>query len=422
MKISPNKLYKPLFLDNENIRYIICMGGRASGRSYAASEYATIHLIGDYYFRCAIMRFVLGDIRNSIFQEIYDRMEESEILDCVNIKQHSLEFLHNGNKINGIGFRKSSGDQKSKLKSLASYNCVIIEEADEVAEEDFQQLDDSLRTTKSDIIIILLLNPPDRKHWIVKRWFNLVESGAPGFYKPELKSIHTDTKFIHGTYLDNIKNLNQKTVDSYERYKNVNPDHYYNMIKGLVSEGPRGRIYKNWKIISDKEFEELPYDSYYGLDFGFSNDPAALIEIKEHNDNIYCRELLYEVGLTNTGKKGNSLSERFDALGLKKGEDIIYADSAEPKSIQELKDDGWDVRPSLKGADSVRAGIDYLLSKNISYTESSSNIDNETHEYKWALNKNKEPTNKPIDDKNHACDGIRYGAYTNSYKSFVGFV
>jgi phage terminase large subunit len=420
MKISPSKIYKPLF--TEKPRYVICMGGRASGRSYSASEYALLHLLADDYFRCAIMRFVLSDIRNSIFQEIRDRVEENELERIIDMKENTLEFKYKRNKINGIGFRKSSGDQKSKLKSLANYNAVIIEEADEVAEEDFQQLDDSLRTTKSDITVILLLNPPDRNHWIIKRWFNLVPSGVEGYYRAELKSTETDTVYIHGTYRDNIKNLNQKTILNFERYKGRNPDHYYNMIQGLVSEGARGRIFKNWKIISDAEFEALPYDSYHGLDFGYSNDPAALIEIKQHNDTIWLRELLYEVGLTNTGTKGNSLSERFEALGLKKGEDAIWADSAEPKSIEELRQDGWDVRPAPKGQDSVRAGIDWLISKEVYYTESSKNIDHECHEYKWALDKNKEPTNKPIDDKNHGMDGTRYGTQGHNSEPFIGVV
>lgn len=397
------------------------MGGRASGRSYAASQYGLTHLIADNYFRCAIMRFVLSDIRNSIYQEIYDRINEEQLNENIAIKENTLEFKYGGNKINGIGFRKSSGDQKSKLKSLASYNCVIIEEADEVAEEDFQQLDDSLRTIKSDVTIILLLNPPDRNHWIIKRWFNLEDSGVEGYYKASLKSTEKDTVYIHGTYLDNIRNLNRKTIDNFVRYKDKNPDHYWNMIMGLVSEGARGRVFKDWKIITDEEFEKLPYDSCYGLDFGFSNDPAALVEIKEHNDNVWLRELLYERGMVNIGQKGNDISGRLAELGLTES-DIVWADSAEPKSIQELRNEGWDIRESIKGADSVRKGIDMMLGKTIHYTESSVNLDTENHEYKWALNKNKEPTNKPIDDFNHLMDAARYGITGNASSEFIGFV
>ncbi|MHA1853390.1 MAG: PBSX family phage terminase large subunit [Candidatus Heimdallarchaeaceae archaeon] len=420
IKITPSKIYKPLF--TKKPRYFLCMGGRASGRSYSASQFSLMHLIADKYFRCAIMRFVLGDIRNSIYQEIRDRIEEQELDEVVNIRQDALCFEFGDNKISGIGFRKSSSDQKSKLKSLASYNVIIIEEADEVAEEDFMQLDDSIRTTKSDITIILLLNPPHKTHWIVNRWFNLEKSGIEGFYKAKLKSTAKDSIYIHGTYKDNIKNLNQKTIDNYERYKTTNPEHYYNMIRGLVSEGARGRVFKDWKIISDKEYEELPYEVDYGLDFGFSNDEAALIEIKEHNDKVWCRELLYETGLTNTGDKGNDLDGRFETLGLKKESATIYADSAEPKSIEELNQSGWNVIGAPKGADSVRAGLNLLQGKEIHFTESSNNIASETQNFKWALDRDKKPTNKAIDKFNHAISAIRYNQFAKMKKEFIGFI
>lgn len=406
MKIIPNKAYKPLF--SGKYRYVICMGGRSSGRSFTASQFALLKLLADDYFRCAIMRYVLGDIRNSIFQEIKDRIEEHELEETIDIKENTLTFQYGNNKINGIGFRKSSSDQKSKLKSLASYNCVIIEEADEVSEEDFLQLDDSLRTIKSDIVIVLLLNPPDKNHWIIKRWFNLLPSGVEGFYKPELKKGINDACYIAGTYKENIKNLNIKTIDNFKRYKDTKPDHYYNMIEGLVSEGARGRIFKKWKPITNKEFEELPYPVFYGLDFGFTNDPTALIKIKQHNEKIYFKEMIYETGLLNT-----HIDTRMRQLGVT-GNDEIYGDSAEPKSIEELSRMGWNIKGADKGPDSVRKGIDYLLSKEVYYTEDSENLKIEEQNYKWALDKNKEPTNEPIDDFNHLMDAGRYGVWTRS--------
>jgi phage terminase large subunit len=412
-----NKVYKPLFL-NKNKRYFICMGGRSAGRSYSASQYAVANLRAPEYFRCAIMRFVLGDIRNSIYQEIADRIEEQELDNEIRVREHDMSFYCGDNSIKGVGFRKSSGEQKSKLKSLANYTTVIIEEADEVSEEDFMQLDDSLRTIKSDIKIILLLNAPPKNHWIIKRWFNLVESEVEGFYLPILKeSARIDTEFIYTSYKDNVQNMADTTIANFKRYKETNPDHFFNMIEGLVSEGARGRIFKNWQITTNKIFDELPFKSYYALDFGFTNDPTALIEIKEHNEKVWFRELLYETGLTNP-----LISKRFKSLGLDKKTAVIYADSAEPKSIQELRDDGWDVRPAVKGQDSIRAGLDMLLSKEIFYTEESMNLAKENQEYKWALDKNKEPTNDPIDDFNHLMDAGRYGVYSKSQEGFVGFV
>ena len=186
MKQIVNEAYKPLF--TESPRYIILMGGRGAGRSTVASQFANAKLIAPEYFRCAIMRYILGDIRNSIYREIIDRADENEVKDKLEINESSMSIKYGANSINAVGFKKSSGDQKSKLKSLANYNYVIIEEADEIPEEDFTQLDDSLRTIKGNITIILLLNPPPKSHWIVNRWFNLVPSHIKDFYIPELKS------------------------------------------------------------------------------------------------------------------------------------------------------------------------------------------------------------------------------------------
>lgn len=397
-------------------RYTIMLGGRSAGRSHFASQIALAKLVAPQYLRCAIMRFVLTDVRKSIYQEIRDRVEEQEAEDAVTMTDNFMRFEYGENTITGIGFRKSSSDQKSKLKSLASFNMVIIEEADEIVEEDFMQLDDSLRTTKSDIRVVMMLNPPHRNHWIIKRWFNLNPSPREGFYVPTLKAEREkDTLFIHTTYRDNIANLNESTIRNFEEYKKNNPEHYYSMIEGLVSEGMRGRIFKDWQTLSALEFEELDYPSYFGFDFGFTNDPSALVEVKEHNEKVYIRELLYETGLTNP-----VISQRLEALGVPRHA-VIYGDSAEPKSIEELRLMGWNVVPSMKGQGSRRAGVNHMLSKQIHYTENSTNLASEIQTYCWQLDRNKEPTNEPADGNDHALDATRGALYSKSKQSFTGF-
>lgn len=416
MNQKVNIVYEPLFTDR-TIRYFILMGGRGAGRSTAASQFSLANLMSPGYFRCAIMRYVMGDVRNSIYQDIIDRAEEQQILDTLEVREHNLSISYGANKIVGIGFKKSSGDQKSKLKSLANYNVVVIEEADEVAEEDFMQLDDSLRTIKSDIVIILLLNSPDKRHWVIRRWFNLVDCGIDGFTKPVLKeSEKHNTCFINSSYYDNISNLSQSAVDNYERYKETRPDYYYSMIKGLVSDGKKGRIFKNWKPITVKEYDALPYEEIYGLDFGFTNDPTALAGVKMHNEKVWTREYLYETGLTNP-----RIADKFKTI-IGNKEAVIYADSEEPKSIVEIKSFGWNIKPAIKGAGSVNAGLDMLLSKEVYYTEDSTNLAIENQEYIWKLDKNKEPTNTPIDDFNHLKDGIRYAVYSHSKRTRGGVI
>ena len=393
------------------------MGGRAAGRSYAASQFALSKLVAPEYFRCAIMRYVLTDIRNSIYQEIRDRIDEQGIEDAITIIENRLNFAYGQNRINGIGFRKSSGDQKSKLKSLANYNCVIIEEADEVNEEDFQQLDDSLRTLKSDIKIILLCNPPPKNHWIVRRWFNLIDSPVDGFFIPELRSDQTDTTFIYTNYKNNAQNLNKSTLENFKRYKQTRPDHYYNMIEGYISEGNRGRIFKNWEPISLAEFQALEYPSFYGLDFGFENDETALTEIKMHNNKVYVRELLYQTGVRN-----RELVKTFEDFGVSKNH-FIYADHNEAKTVDELQNEhGYNVVKATKGQGSIMAGINMLLDKEVYYTEDSTNIAQETQDYVWRIDRStKEPTNEPEDKHNHLMDSIRMGVFSESQSVPLAF-
>lgn len=411
-----NAKYKPVFTENW-YRYLILMGGRSAGRSYVASQRSKARLMAPEYYRAAIMRYIQGDIRNSNFQEIVDRLEESRDDHFVGINENNLTFTYGENSIRGIGFRKSSSSQKSKLKSLASFNEVDIEEADEIEEDDFNQLDDSLRTMKGDITLGLFLNPPHRDHWIVKRWFNLVESDIPGFYIPVLKEKYRhNTLFIHTTYLDNLENISPSTVDNFENYKEINPDYYYNSIMGLISEGAKGRIYEGWQPITRDFYDELEFEEFYGLDFGFTNDPTSLTGLKLHNRNLWADEIIYSTGLTN-----QALSREMEAKGLDKRTAVIYADNAEPKSIEELRVEGWNVLPAKKGQGSLNAGIDIMQSLVVCYTEDSENIAREQREYKWKLDRDKLPTNTPEDKHNHAMDGMRYGVYTRNAESFIGF-
>jgi len=257
---------------------------------------------------------------------------------------------------------------------------------------------------------------PPKDHWICKRWFNLVECGVDGFYKAELKESEAhNTMLIHTTYKDNEIHLNSTTIDNFLRYKETNPEHFYNMIMGLVPSGRRGVIFKDWKPISVKEYEALDYPIFYGTDFGFSNDPAGVVEVKQHNDNIYVREIIYQTGLIN-----QKLSEQMELKGIKKQYQNV-GDGAEPKSVAEFQSYGWYMTSSDKGAGSRKAGVDFLLGKNVFYTEDSVNLINEMQNYCWALDRNKEPTNEPADGNDHLLDALRYAVYTKAKQPYIGF-
>lgn len=397
MKQIVNSEYKPLFQPPPGIRYIILMGGRGAGRSTVVSQLLSALLMAEKYLRAAIMRFVLGDIRNSCFREISDRLVENEVDGHVNINSSTMSFVYGRNAIMAHGFRKSSGDQSAKLKSLANYNVVWIEEADEVAEADFMQLDDSLRTKKGNILVILSLNPPAKNHWIIKRFFKLQPSEQPGFYIPECH--HDDVLYIRTDYHNNAKNLDEHTKKRYEAYRTTNPDHYWNMIKGYVPETLQGKIYKDWKRI-----DEVPHEARlicYGLDFGFDPDEAAIVAIYQYNGGYILDEILYQTELDN---------EHLANVLHNKPKAPVICDSAEPKSIAELRKYGIDAHPCEKGPDSVRVQIKHVQSLRVSYTAGSTNIEEEYENYAWKLNKDGDLVG--IEDpkcKNHLMSAARYG-------------
>jgi len=406
MKQIVNKKYEPLF--KEHPRYFVMMGGRGGGRSTVASQFAIAKLTAPEYFRCAIMRLVLGDIRNSIYREIIDRAEENKIDKSIDITDNAMILKYGENSINAVGFRKSSGDQKSKLKSLANYNCIIIEEADEIPEDDFMQLDDSLRTLKGDIVIILLLNPPPKSHWIINRWFDLFPSDVKGFFVAKLKKELTNTIFIKTNYLDNEVNMSKGSMDNYRNYKKTKPSYYYNVIEGLVPETVRGRIYKDWK-----EIDEIPHEAKLvrrGLDFGYTNDPSTLTDIYEYNGGYIFDERLYRKGMKNGEIAGF-------ILALEEPDTLVIGDSAEPKSIDEISDYGVNILGAKKQKEEqqgtkqsyLKWRIGVVQDKKISYTKRSKNLKYEYENYAWMENKDLEIINIPQDFNNHCMDGIGYG-------------
>lgn len=393
-----NNIYEPLF-KNTDKRYVILIGGRGAGRSTVASQFANAKLIAPEYFRCAIMRYILGDIRNSIFREIMDRAEENGIEEKLHTSD--MNITYENNSINAVGFRKSSGDQKSKLKSLASYNCVIVEEADEIPEEDFMQLDDSLRTLKGGIVIILLLNPPAKGHWILNRWFDLIDSEQSGFYIPVLRpDCEKDTIAIIADYHSNEVNMAPASVEQYENYKNTKPNHYWNMIKGYVPETVQGLIYPNFQVI-----DEIPLEARLrrrGLDYGYTNDPTSIVDIYTWNNSFIWDEVLY--------KKGMSNKDIADVIKMQPEDVLLVPDSAEPKSNDELKSYGISLVPSQKGQGSVNQGIQYVQDQTVYITKRSLNLLFEKDNYAWMIDKKTgETINTPIDMFNHGMDAGRYG-------------
>jgi phage terminase large subunit len=391
--------YEPLF--HTKARYIHLWGGRGRGGSFTGTQYF-LHLITQpEYFRGYIMRDIAEDIRESLWRDFKDRVEEAGLEDqfSLNDSQMSAVYHPTGNVILSKGFKKSSSKRTAKLKSIAGATHVLIEEAEEIEEDDFKQLDDSLRTKKGNIQIIQIFNPPSKNHWIWKRWYNLVDSVTDptipqGYYRAVARSVN-NLLSIFSTYRDNLRNLNDSFIKNLESYTD---EYKMTIVEGLISEGARGRIYKGWKHI-----EQMPnlYEKYYGLDWGF-NAPVAVVECETHNQDLWIEEKVYEPGLTN-----DLLSQRMEDMGISKYAPI-YADSANPKDIEDMQKMGWNIIAARKGPGSVVAGIRFISKYNVHATENSTNLWLENENYKWRVDQHKMPKDEPEDKFNHLMDALNY--------------
>ena len=435
MTIKINPLYVPVL--SSKCRYFHLWGGRSRGGSHFATDYFLMLITAPKYFRGGFLRATFGEVKNSLWRAFKDRVMKADEEGYVkyadfkfNDTELSVTYVPTGNNIISKGFRKTNLNAAANLKSLEGLTHAIIEEAEDVAEDEFMKFDDSLRTVMvENIQLIILFNPPHKNHWLIKRHYNLVPAeatniaGVPldGWYKAIPKNI-PELLAIHSTYKDNSKNVNQTTKNNYRSYGDpdsprYNPDFFCRNVLGLVSEGMKGRILTHVKPMTLSLFRDLPYNSFYGLDWGF-NDPNAVIECKYHNGKLFWHELVYKAGMDN--------EELMIAMRQKQvqSHSKVYYDCARPDNAKTFKKGieygpkamkGFNMIPSLKGADSIVYGIRELQNVEIFATDCSENLWKEIEEYHWALDGNKEPTDDPEDEHNHLIDAGRY-AYIGEVK------
>ena len=218
------------------------------------------------------------------------------------------------------------------------------------------------------------------------------------WYYTELKGKRDDIDFIKLTYLDN------EGLSPEERHEIESRRHNRGWWR-VYGEGElgelEGRIYRDWQIV-----DEIPHEARlerYGLDFGYTNDPTAIVAIYYHNGGWLFDERLYKKGLSN-----KEIADTF----LVMPEKLIIADSAEPKSIDELRNYGLNVMPATKGKDSVRNGIQFVQDQPISVTSRSLNLIREYRNYLWIVDKNGKILNVPENGNDNCMDALRYALVT----------
>jgi len=313
-------------------------------------------------------------------RDFFTLLEENDLYSEERHSKSLNEYKLNNNLVEFVSL-----DEPQKIRGRKR-DLLFINEGNELTKEDFFQL--NIRTTSR---IIIDYNPSDEYHWI---YDDIID--------------REDCDFHITTYLDNPF-LDPVLIEEIERLKHT--DELYWQIYGKGQRGSSKAIIFTTTVCNTIP-EQAKFISY-GLDFGYSNDPTAMVGIWVEDLNIYIKEYLYRTMMT-----ARDIHIMFKEIGINR--EMIFGDSAEPRLIDELRRMGWNVRPSIKGRDSVNAGIDLLKRYKLNILSDSDNAIQEFRNYKWIEDRSGKLTNVPEDKNNHIIDAVRYGTYSIISKPTFG--
>ena len=371
MDVNVNVVFEHL-LDSQK-KIVVEQGGTRSGKTYNILLFIIFHYCQTHTGKTiTICRKTFPALRSSVMRDFIDILKiHNKYLESNHNKSNS-EYQLDGNLIEFISL-----DQPQKIRGRKR-EFLFINEANELDYEDWQQL--VFRTTEK---IVIDFNPSDFYHWIYDKVIP-----------------REDVEFYKTTYLDN-KFLDSSIIEEIERLKETD-DHYWR-IYGL---GERG--YSKATIFKYYETDKVPDDAEFvsfGLDYGYTNDPTAMVGVWKRGYDLYIKEYIFQTMMT-----GRDIHQRLKDLGIQR--DLIFADSAEPRLNDELRKMGWNIRPSVKGKDSINAGIDLLKRFKIHITKDSHNAIQEFRDYKWKEDKSGKLTNQPEPKNDHLIDSTRYACYS----------
>lgn len=365
---------------NSKARIKVHQGGTRSGKTYAICQYLIYKLTSTKKpLVISIVRKTLPAIKGSVQRDFMEILDNLGILFLGNHNKSENTYTYGHHTVEFL-----SVDEPQKIRGRKRNIC-YINEGNELDYEDYRQL---LMRTEDEMIIDF--NPSDPIHWIYDEVID-----------------REDCETWITTYQDN-KFLPAELVAEIERLKERDPDYWRVYGEGKRAVFSERQIFPKWQQIPKDNFPEFD-EIFYGLDFGYAQDPTAIVQIAKVRDRLYLHEVCYKKGMTN-----RDIAEFIKSNGY--DQDLFYCDSAEPKSIEELRQMDILAKGAIKGTGSINAGISLLKEYEVFYSFESKNLHNEFQFYFWEQLKDGTIINKPIDKQNHLMDAIRYGVYSK-YKN-----
>ena len=353
---------------------IICNeGGSRSSKSYSVVQLLIHIALTKPNTRISCVSHSLPHIKRGVYRDFKGIMEQWGIWDEKDFRYTDFIYtFKNGSYIELFGL-----EDPDKAKGPAR-DILFVNEANLISKALFDQL--LIRTTGQSF---LDWNPADFISWV----YDVADNPM--------------NKRIHSTYLNNISNLSESQIRNIEQYKDL-PDDFMWKVYGLGERGSAKEIiYTQWK-----QYDEAPDgDVFYGLDFGYVH-PAALIKVTHHEGQNYFEEIVYQSGLT-LSDLSRLIKEKLPERAT------IYADAAEPKSIEELYRQGFNIKPAQKD---VWAGIVKMKSYPINLHYNSKNLRREFMSYKWKKDKNDNVIEEPVKANDDLMDACRYAVFTHLTK------
>lgn len=382
-----NKAYLP-YLQDYSKRYEIYYGGAGSGKSKFVSQ-KLVYKAMQSLRKILVLRKVNRTTKNSTFQILQDTLSEWKLLPYCKVNKTDFSImLPNGSQFICIGL-----DDQEKLKSIVGLTDAWLEEATEFTQNDFNQVDLRIRERVDSSQIILSFNPVSKANWCFLQFFK---------EDPTLDAFRAGCNIVHTNYLDN-KFLPDEYIKSLLLLETTNPVFY--KIYALGEFGSLDKlVYNNWQSI-EFDYTQIKGKRCLGLDFGYTNDPTALTcsIVDDENKRLY----VYQTW-GGTGYLNDQIAKKLIELGY--GRSTIIADSAEAKSIDEIKLAGVRrILPATKGPGSILQGIQRVQQYEIIVHPSCTELIEELQNYSWTKDKaTNEYINKPVDKFNHYLDALRY--------------